>query len=162
MKTKQLVLVSFLIALTIIGGHVKVFGSIALDLAPSMVGTLLLNPVLGMFLAFSGHLISALIAGFPLTLPVHLIISVMMSLTMFVYGKIRVHNTNKKTIIILSDIVAFVFNVFIAQLPLIPLLGLPILASLTPALALASILNIITAELVYHAIPTTITKRVGI
>lgn len=162
MKTKQLVLVSFLIALTIIGGHVKFFGSIALDFAPAMVGALLLGPILGMFLAFSGHILSALIAGFPLTLPVHLIIGLMMALTLLVYGRIRLNDKKKVSLIIFSDMMVFVFNVVIAQLPLIPILGLPILISITPTLAIASIINIIVAEFVYNYIPESIVSRVSI
>ncbi|UUX33338.1 ECF transporter S component [Fundicoccus culcitae] len=162
MKTKQIVLLSCLIALSIIGGYVKIFGSIALDLAPAILGTILLNPLLGAILAFMGHIISAIIAGFPLSFIVHLIIGVMMALTMFIFGNIRQLGKKKKSIIILSDIIAFIFNVFIAQIPLIPILGLPTLAALTPPLILGSIVNIVVAELVYVALPENTVMRIEI
>jgi len=144
----------------IIGGHVKIFGSIALDLAPALVGSLILDPISGMLLAFIGHLLSALLSGFPLTIAVHLIIGLMMALTLYIFGRIR--HINKKNVarIIVSDITTFIFNVFIAQLPLIPLLGIPTLLSLTPMLIIASAINIAVAELVYHALPLTVVQKI--
>lgn len=152
MRVKQLTLVSLMIALSVLGGHFKLFGSIALDTAPAILGTILLSPTHGILLAFLGHMSSALLSGFPLSLPIHIIIGAMMSLTLFAFGKVRARKTDKKAIII-SDVVLFVFNVFVAQIPLIPVLGFGVLSALLVPLAIATVLNIVAAEFVYYALP---------
>lgn len=152
MKVKQLTLVSLMIALSVLGGYFKIFGSIALDTAPAILGTILLSPTYGIVLAFLGHMSSALLSGFPLSLPIHLIIGVMMSLTLFVFGKVRGKRTNKKTMI-MSDIVLFIFNVFVAQIPLIPILCFGVLSTLLVPLSLATVINIVAAEVIYYALP---------
>lgn len=78
-----------LIAMCVIGANIKLMGSVAFDAAPAFIGTLLLGPMYGAVLGIFGHLTSALLAGFPLTLPIHLIVAGMMGVTMIAYGFTR-------------------------------------------------------------------------
>ncbi|WP_125707742.1 ECF transporter S component [Companilactobacillus zhongbaensis] len=146
---KKMTLTAILLALCIVGANIKIMGSVALDSFPAFFGALALGPVAGAFIGLFGHLVSALLSGFPLTLPVHLIIGLCMMITMIVFATIRRGKRSLKWgYIIVSDIVAYILNV-----PLELLLLYPILKQLVYAyffqLTIAAIINIILAEVVY-------------
>lgn len=155
-------LVSLFIALSFLGGYIKFFGSIALDSFPAFLGTLLLGPTYGMIIALIGHLFSAFLSGFPLTLPIHLIVGVMMMLTMFVYGNVRQKYSDKMISVVASVLIALVFNTVIASLPLIPLLGFNVILAMMIPLVAASLVNILVAEMVYRALPAYFVARIGL
>lgn len=155
-------LVSLFIALSFLGGYIKFFGSIALDSFPAFLGTLLLGPTYGMIIALIGHLFSAFLSGFPLTLPIHLIVGVMMMLTMFVYGNVRQKYSDKMISVVASVLIALVFNTVIASLPLIPLLGFNVILAMMIPLVAASLVNILVAEMVYRVLPAYFVARIGL
>ncbi|MGM9927764.1 MAG: ECF transporter S component [Bacillus sp. (in: firmicutes)] len=155
MNSRKLVLSALLIAMCFIGANVKLMGSIAFDSAPAFIGTLLVGPIFGMILGFFGHMLSALLAGFPLSLPIHFIVAVTMALTMFFYGFVRKkaeEKFNHTYAVALSIITAFILNVPVAVLALYPMLKGVVIA-MFPALAIAAICNIAVAEIVYKALP---------
>jgi len=156
------VLVSLFIALSFLGGYIKFFGSIALDSFPAFLGTLLLGPTYGMIIALIGHLFSAFLSGFPLTLPIHLIVGVMMMLTMFVYGNVRQKYSDNMISVVASVLIALVFNTVIASLPLIPLLGFNVILAMMIPLVAASLVNILVAEMVYRVLPANFVARIGL
>lgn len=81
MKTRQLTLMALLIALSVVGAFVKLGPwSIAMDAAPGFFAALLLGPASGAFVCLVGHLAVAVATGFPLSLPFHLVIAVVMGL----------------------------------------------------------------------------------
>lgn len=162
MKTQKLVLVSLFIALSFLAGYIKFFGSIALDSFPAFLGTLLLGPTYGMIIALLGHLFSAFLSGFPLTLPVHLIVGVMMMLTMFVYGSFRQKYSDNMISVVTSDLIALVFNTVISSLPLIPILGFNLILAMMIPLVAASIVNILVAETMYRVLPTYFVAKMGL
>lgn len=155
-------LVSLFIALSFLGGYTKFFGSIALDSFPAFLGTLLLGPTYGMIIALIGHLFSAFLSGFPLTLPIHLIVGVMMMLTMFVYGNVRQKYSDKMISVVASVLIALVFNTVISSLPLIPLLGFNVILAMMIPLVAASLVNILVAEMVYRVLPAYFVARIGL
>lgn len=155
-------LVSLFIALSFLGGYIKFFGSIALDSFPAFLGTLLLGPTYGMIIALIGHLFSAFLSGFPLTLPIHLIVGVMMMLTMFVYGNVRQKYSDNMISVVASVLIALVFNTVIASLPLIPLLGFNVILAMMIPLVAASLVNILVAEMVYRVLPAYFVARIGL
>lgn len=155
-------LVSLFIALSFLGGYIKFFGSIALDSFPAFLGTLLLGPTYGMIIALIGHLSSAFLSGFPLTLPIHLIVGVMMMLTMFVYGNVRQKYSDNMISVVASVLIALVFNTVIASLPLIPLLGFNVILAMMIPLVAASLVNILVAEMVYRVLPANFVARIGL
>ncbi|WP_125770140.1 ECF transporter S component [Companilactobacillus furfuricola] len=146
---KKMTLTAILLALCIVGANIKIMGSVALDSFPAFFGALAIGPVAGAFLGLFGHLVSALLSGFPLTLPVHLVIGLCMMITMIVFSTIRRGKHSLKwSYIIFSDIIAYILNV-----PLELLLLYPILKQLVYAyffqLTIAAIINIILAEVIY-------------
>ena len=157
MRIQKLTLTALLVAMCFIGANIKIMGSIAFDAAPALVGTLLLGPVYGTALGFFGHMVSALLAGFPFSLPVHIVTAVMMAITMLAYGMTRNWAKNKlngKVAIILSCIIAFLFNCPISLLAVYPWLKEGVIG-LAPVLAIASVCNIIAAEIIFAALPAT-------
>lgn len=161
MRIQKLTIVSLLVAMCFIGANIKLMGSIAFDAAPAFVGTLLLGPFYGMVLGFFGHMVSSLIAGFPLSLPVHLIVAIMMAITMAAYSFTRKwgeKRTNYAVAVIFSSIIAFLLNCPLSLLALYPLLG-DMVYVLFPPLAIASVCNIIATEIIYAALPTKWKKK---
>ena len=87
-KNQVLVLMSLLVAFSYLGSLVKIQGTIALDAMPAYLGALLLGPLPGAVIGFAGHLITAVTSGFPMTLPMHLFIAILMALTIGIFGRI--------------------------------------------------------------------------
>lgn len=154
MKTRTLTTLALLLALTVIGANISFFGSIALDSFPAFLGTLLLGPVAGAFLGGVGHLLSALFSGFPMTLPLHIFIAVMMSATMFLFGLVREKTDNRY----ISGFVAYFVNVVVELGLLIPLMTWPVVVTLFIPLSLATIVNIILTEVVFAYLPASIIR----
>jgi len=72
---------ALLIALSVVGSYVKLGPwSIAMDAAPGFFAALLLGPASGALVCLVGHLAVAVATGFPLSLPFHLVIAVVMAL----------------------------------------------------------------------------------
>ena len=86
LNTRTLVLTALFIALSLVGSHIKIFGSIAFDSLPGFLAALLLGPMYGAAIGFLGHLFSALTSGFPHSVPMHLVIAVTMAITMLGFG----------------------------------------------------------------------------
>ena len=84
--TKKLVIAAFFIALSLVGSYIKIFGTIAFDSLPGFLAALLLGPVYGAVIGFSGHIFTALTSGFPLSAPMHIVIASTMAITMFGFG----------------------------------------------------------------------------
>nr|WP_121979293.1 ECF transporter S component [Lentilactobacillus raoultii] len=155
-KLKRLTLASIFLALCVVGANIKIMGSVAFDSAPAFLGAVMLGPLYGAFLGFFGHMVSAALAGFPLTLPIHLIIGFFMGICMAVFGWIRLKfGTSRWGTVIISDIVGYAINVPLEMLFLYPLMKAAILAFFVP-LTIATILNIIVCEGVYAFLPRAI------
>ncbi len=154
--TKKLVLMGLFIALCFVGGNIKVFGSVAFDSMPAYLGTLLLGPIYGAIIGMLGHLFTALTSGFPMTLPVHIIISLDMALTMLMaYSAFQLGNKyNKNMAYILFIIVGVLFNGPIGVFMLIPILGKGVIGML-PILSVVALINIVIAIGVFILVPIT-------
>ena len=152
-KTKKLALAGILLALSLLGANLKLFGdSIAFDSAPAFLAALLLGPTYGAFLGASGHLLSAAFAAFPLGMPVHLITATSMAIIMAAHGYIKIQLSDKIVAIAIRIIIALLMNVFIATLPLVPLLGCPLVQALWIKLLIAAVPNVLLAELIYFIV----------
>ncbi len=104
-KNQVLVLMSLLVAFSYLGSLIKIQGSIALDALPAYLGALLLGPLPGAAIGFMGHLLTALTSGFPMTMPLHLFIALMMALTVGLFGL-----TAKKASVFLASAVGTLMN----------------------------------------------------
>ena len=153
--TKRLTITAMFIALTVIGSMIKLTGSIALDSLPGFVGTVILGPSIGFLLGSFGHLTSAAIAGFPLTIPVHLITAFLMGCCLFSYGTIREKVTKKSSINrFLAILIAYLINTPLSLLFLYRLIGNVVYILFIP-LTIASFLNLLLAEAVLYYLKRT-------
>lgn len=152
-STKKLATLAILLALCVIGANIKILGSIALDSFPAFIGAIVLGPFAGAFLGFFGHMISAMLSGFPNTLPIHLIIAVLMALCMFFYAWTRKKLAKRKMLAAaVSMVVGYLINVPLDLVLLYPLMG-PVVFALFVPLSLATIVNLGLAEVVIVGIP---------
>lgn len=155
-KQRMVVLLGLFIAMSVIGGYIKIpnpiTSSIAFDSLPAYLAALALGGVPGAVVAFLGHMVSALIGGFPLSLPIHIIIGIEMAVIMFVFDFI-----SRKINLIAAIIVGIILNGFVspAVLIFIPGLGLPAYIGSLLSLTVASIFNISLAGIVYKSIKGT-------
>ncbi len=155
-KTRKLTTVALMIALSILGGSIKVLGSIALDSFPAFLSTIILGPAMGMVVAFFGHMFSALLSGFPSTLPIHLIIATLMMVCMFVYGYIRKRFSNRPMLAkVISILAAYLINVPLDLLILYPILGEVVYVLFVP-LTIATFTNLFLTEIIYVVLPNKI------
>lgn len=154
--TTKLTYSGVLIALSFIGAMIKYPGTtIALDSMPGFFAAIFLGPVYGAIVAAMGHFLTALTSGFPLTLPMHLEIMLLMALTAFIFGKI--YNKGFKK---LANIVAIIFNgpisAFVAgalaTVLALPFSGTALFMAIIIPLTLASILNIVAASILFEII----------
>jgi uncharacterized membrane protein len=77
-RTRRLTRLALLIALSAVGAFIKIpspTGTTALDALPGYLAAFLFSPGEGALVAALGHLASAATAGFPLTVPIHLIVA---------------------------------------------------------------------------------------
>lgn len=155
MKIRELVLTSLFIALSFIGANIKVLGTIAFDSMPGFLGTLILGPVYGAVIGALGHFLTALTSGFPLTLPVHLLLMITMALTMLGFGFVykKFSKINILISMILSVIAGTLLNGPVSLILLMPILGKGTVLALMPVLTGVAALNAILAVAVYKFIP---------
>ncbi len=157
--TTKLVYISILIAISFIGSFIKIQGTIALDSMPGFFAALYLGPVAGAIVGGIGHLITAMFSGFPLTLPIHLIIVLAMGIVVYLFGII--YRRTNGTIACISGILLNGIGVVLALAPVTTLLGLPlhgkafVYAMIVP-LTIASAVNVILAYVIYK----TVGKRI--
>jgi uncharacterized membrane protein len=104
-KTKEIVLIGLFIALSYIGAQIKFQGSIAMDSFPAFTAALIISPMAGAIIGSLGHLLTALTSGFPLSLPIHLVVAILMGITCYGFGFLKI-KVNKS----LAVCVAFILN----------------------------------------------------
>jgi len=151
--TKTLVMTALFIAMSVIGAYIKipnpVTSSIALDALPAYLSALVLGGIPGAAVGALGHLISAAAGGFPMSLPIHLLIATEMAIIMVIFSIIA-----KKINLIAALVAGIILNGVVspAVLILIPGFGLPVfIGALLPLIA-ASTVNVLVSGIVYHSI----------
>lgn len=156
-KTKQLVLLALFVAMSVVGGYIKlpnpITSSIAFDSLPAYLSALLLGGIPGAIVGFLGHMASAALGGFPLSLPIHFLIGAQMGLIMLVFSFCA-----KKVNLLAAIIICIILNGVAcpASLILIPGMGMPVFLGALVPLTVASALNIIICALVYKPIKRVI------
>ena len=82
LRPQALARIAVLVALSGAGAFVKFpspVGTVAMDAAPGYLAAFALGPTAGALVAAVGHLFSALLTGFPLTVPFHLLVALAMA-----------------------------------------------------------------------------------
>ncbi|MGE8207350.1 ECF transporter S component [Heyndrickxia sp. NPDC080065] len=144
MSSRKIVWFALGFALTVIGSSIKIpaiVGSVGLDVFPALVIASLFSVGMGGVVAGLGHLISALLTGFPLG-PFHILIALEMAICVLVYGFL--YHSGKK---ILASIVFWIGNAIISPLPFILLVSWSFFIAIVPSLMIGSAFNVIVALL---------------
>lgn len=142
---------AILIAISVILANFPIFSSIALDSMPAFVGGIIVSPVVGGVIGLLAHLFVSLRTGFPLSLPVHILVALEMFIV--VYVTTLIFNRGR---VILSGIVGTLLNgigfTFLTGLFMHFVLGgmnpIDFLKLLGLPLTLASLVNIVIAFIV--------------
>lgn len=149
MNIRKMTVYALLIALCAIGGQIH-FGvySIGFDSSPAFVGALMLGPVAGAVLGALGHLATAASTGFPLGVPIHAAIGLVMAGTGASIGYITKRMTSSFSYVV-SGIVGYVINVGIGIAVIAWMMqSIEVAAFIFVPLSLAYALNYVGAALV--------------
>ncbi len=154
-KNQILVQMSLLIALSYLGSLIKIQGTIALDALPAYYGALLLGPLPGAIIGFNGHILTALTSGFPMSLPLHLLIAMLMAITVGVFGYL-----GKRINQVIAVIAAIVLNgpvstgvvAYISSLMGLGFSGKIMFYALVLPLTVTSAVNIFGGIVLYRAV----------
>jgi uncharacterized membrane protein len=145
-NTKQLVISALFVALSFVGANIKVFGTIAFDSLPAFLGALLFGPAYGAAIGFLGHLFTAITSGFPLSVPLHLVIALTMALTMYGYGFLFKKLRGKVPATVCFIIVGFAGTLLNGPVSLaFSITALAFMANIETALGLLTLLPALTA-----------------
>lgn len=153
-----------MVALSAVGALIKFpgpLGSIALDSCPGYLYASLSGPMGGALVASLGHLASAFTVGFPLGVPIHLVIAAEMGLCAAAYGWIGrrfgaaglgTRSLGRKLSWLSAGFVAVLLNGVGAPLALSPWLGMAAVVPLIVPLIIASFINVVVALLVLRVL----------
>ncbi|MFP7296534.1 ECF transporter S component [Neobacillus niacini] len=142
MKSRMLSLLALFSALSAVGAMIKIpaiVGSVAFDVFPALLAAALLGTGGGAIVGAFGHLLSALISGFPLG-PMHVLIALEMAFLVFLFGVL--YKKNKKNT---AGILFILMNSFAAPLPFIILMSKEFYVALVPSLLIGSMINCVLA-----------------
>lgn len=158
--TLRITLLALFIALAAVGANVKIMGSIAFDALPAFLAAMLLGSREGAIAGAAGHLFSALLAGFPMTLPMHLVIALEMAAICYLTGWL-VHKRNLP--LWGAAIPAFALNAFVSPLIVVvwPGMGVPVYLMLLAALTIASAVNVAGAAILAGALRRPLARVLG-
>ncbi|MCL6559066.1 MAG: ECF transporter S component, partial [Firmicutes bacterium] len=134
-----------------VGAAIKVpspTGTVAFDSAPGYTAALLLGTGYGAATAALGHLFTSMFAGFPLSLPLHLLVAAEMAVFAAVYSILNKINLP------LAVIVTSLLNGIAAPATFIPFpnFGIGFFTAMLIPLLVGSSANIIASALIYKAL----------
>lgn len=154
-NTRTMIQIAMLIAISVIGASIKIQGSIAFDSMSAFFAALYINPLAGAVVGILGHLLSSAMAAFPMTLPMHILVSLQMFFFVYAFGWIYEKGSK-----VLAVVVATILNGPVGALMAVPLsvvLGLPfsgwpLFMAIWIPLTIASFVNILLASIIYEKI----------
>lgn len=158
MNARKVSWLALFVALSVIGGIIKVpapISSVALDSFPALMAAVLLGPAAGALTGAFGHLVSALIGGFPMG-PLHIIIAIEMAAIIWLFGIL--YMAGHKWSALLSFVL---LNGFVSPAPFILFMGMPFYISAVPAITIAAAFNGIAAYILIPRIAPAFAKRYG-
>ena len=137
-------------ALAAVGALLKIpspTGTVALDAAPGYFSAVAFGWLEGGIVSAFGHMLTAATTGFPLGLPIHMLIAG----EQFVWAALFAF-LKQKTNIWVAIIAATFCNGILGGLIVIPMGGMGLYLSLLPGLVIGSAVNVILAALAYVGI----------
>lgn len=164
-STKELVLAGLLIAMSVILSFplYKVMGSIGFDAIPAFFGAALINPVMGGLIGGIAHIVSAMLTGFPFSLPVHLGVMMMMFVTCWSYGVAR-HKINRYAAvavgIVMNGPVTLLVAAYIGKALGAEFAGMFMFTTLIGPLTLVSAINVVLADVLFGVVGSRFQKTI--
>lgn len=141
---------AILVALSAVGAFIKIpspTGTVALDAAPAFLGAIAFSPVEGSIVGALGHLLSALTTGFPLGLPIHLLVAAEMALFVWIFGVVA-----RRVNVWLAMVVGILLNGVGGAALMIPIGGVGLFTSLVVPLLVGATINVVVAVLAWRAL----------
>lgn len=149
-NVKRLSIMAIFIALSAVGALIKIpspVGTIGMDSAPGFFCALAFGGVTGAIVIAFGHLLTAAVVGFPMTIPIHLYIALQMALWALCYRWV-----NEKLGLIPAVIVGIILNGVVSSFAMFPMMGMGGVMGLMPFLVVGAALNVIISAVAYKAI----------
>jgi uncharacterized membrane protein len=144
---KRVARMAIFTALAAVGALIKIpspTGTVALDSGPGYFSAVSFGWLEGGIVAALGHLLTAATTGFPLTVPIHLIIAAEQFLWAAIFWLVK-----NKINIWVAIVVATFCNGLIGDLIAFPLGGMGLFISLLPGLVVGSAINVALAAAAY-------------
>ena len=138
MKGKTVSWLAMFTALSVVGAALKIpaiVGSVALDAFPALLAAVLLGSGAGAIVAAFGHLLSAVLGGFPLG-PMHFLIAAEMAVLVWLFGNL--YKSRKK---VLAVVLFILGNAIVAPSPFIFIMNEGFYWAIVPSLLIGSIIN---------------------
>ncbi|MHB8074458.1 ECF transporter S component [Desulfosporosinus fructosivorans] len=149
-NVKRLSIMAIFIALSAVGALIKIpspVGTIGMDSAPGFFCALAFGGLTGAVVIAFGHLLTAAVIGFPMTIPIHLYIALQMALWAVCYRWV-----NKKLGLIPAVIVGIILNGVVSAFAMLPIIGMGGVMGLMPFLVVGAAINVVISALAYKAI----------
>ncbi|AFQ44118.1 ECF transporter S component [Desulfosporosinus meridiei] len=149
-NVKRLSIMAIFIALSAVGALIKIpspVGTIGMDSAPGFFSALAFGGTTGGIVIAFGHMLTAAVNGFPMSIPVHLYIALQMALWAVAYRWV-----NEKIGLIPAVIVGILLNGVVSAFAMLPMMGMGGVLGLLPFLAVGAALNVIISAVAYKAI----------
>ncbi|MDA3845400.1 MAG: ECF transporter S component [Vallitaleaceae bacterium] len=164
--TKELTAAGLLIAIAVILSYpmFKLMGSIGFDSMPAFLGAAVIGPIAGGFIGSIAHMVSALLTGMPLSLPIHLVVAVTMYMSCFAYGWTRKRSNRYLAIIVgivMNGPISLGLSSLVAMAIGYPFAGMLMFATLIVPLTLAASVNVIIADVIVGFIGLRLSKSIG-
>lgn len=147
---KRMARIAILIALSGVGALIKLpspTGTVALDSAPGYFTAAAFGPIEGGLVAGLGHLFTAATTGFPLGIPMHLLVGVEQAAWAFIFW-ILVRRIN----LTVAIIGATFFNGVVASAIMIPIGGVGMFVGLLLPMIVGSAINVLIAAAAYKIV----------
>lgn len=155
LSARKLAIMAVFIALSAAGSLVKIpspLGTVGLDSAPGFFTAVAFGGWMGFIVIAIGHLLGSAIVGFPLTLPVHLVIAVGMGLCALAFRWVGRRGT---VWLVVSVVTTSLLNSFGLGLIVVPIGGWGMYLASVPSLLLGAAVNLVLAAIAYRALRTS-------
>lgn len=156
-KTKLLTLTAMFAALAVIGSFIKIPvppGSAALDSTAAFVSMAFLPAPLAAAAGAIGHIATALTSGFPLSLPIHLLIAVEMAVVVGVATLI--YKRGRRA---MSWVWIIVANGILSPIPFYFILSPAVYIAVAPGILIATSINVVVAAILIPVLQRVLVRK---
>lgn len=156
-RTKLLVLTAMFAALAVIGSFIKIPvppGTAALDSTAAFVSMAFLPAPFAAAAGAIGHIATALTSGFPLTLPIHLLIAVEMAVVAGVAAMLYKKGLHK-----LSWAWLIVSNGLLSPIPYYFIISPAMYVAVAPGIFIATLVNVVAAAILLPILVKVLARR---